>query len=326
MKKKAYDVSKLTSEQKVRLSLSNQSENFLGIRGDTLLEPAILPLKSKSEKRFIGENGQCISLMRDTPRAPGSGYGAQTGAGAISIGVGYSSDDPANATATSPDGLGLQPLVSVRDHKTTAAEIYISQKTDVDDNLNLPAGNIGKLRAKSAITLKADSIRIVGREGIKFVSGVSGEEANSGGGIIRSVPRINFIGGEDDSNLQPIARAQQMEEVISDIYEQISELNSILDTFMTTQIEFNGEVMTHQHGSVAIQSVGVIAAGNPFAINDGKTDMSYQLLSSGMKAMSTEYTAKVDGIMQKLQLAVTSFNSSNAVGPKNPSSPSFYTT
>ncbi|MAK54404.1 MAG: hypothetical protein CML17_00890 [Pusillimonas sp.] len=326
MLKKAYDISKLTPEQKVRTNLSAQSENYLGIRGDTLLEPSILPMRAKSEKRLTGDNGQCISLMRDTPGAIGTGYGAQTGAGTITIGVGYSSDDPSPTTTASPKGYGIEPLAAVRNHKTTAAEIYISQKTNPDDNLNLTEGNLGQSRAKSSITLKADSLRLVAREGIKFVTGVTEGEKNSAGAPIYSVPRVNFIGGNNDSNLQPVAQAGQIETVVKDIYEQISNLNSILDTFITAQIEFNGELVTHSHHSAAIQSVGVLAAGNPFAINQGKTEMSYELLSPGMKAISNEYVAKIDGIMQKLQLAVSKFNSTDAVGPKNASSPTFYTT
>lgn len=326
MKKKSYDISKLTPEQKIRLSTSAQGSEFLGIRGDTLFEPTIFPVKMKSEKRITGDNGQCISLMRDTPRAPGTGYGAQTGAGTIAIGVGYSSHDPRSTTIPSPKGFDLEPVSYVRDHRTTAAEIYISQKTDVDGNLKIPDGNIGQMQAKSSISLKADSIRLVSREGIKFVTGGTEDELNSGGGKIYSVPRINIIAGHDDSDLQPVARAGQMETVIKDIYEQINNLNSVVDTFLTSQIEFNSAVMTHQHGTLPTQMVGALATGNPFAYNGGKTEPSWELISSGMKTLSTEYVAKIDGIMQKLQVAITSFNSADVAGPKNSASPSFYTT
>ena len=190
MLKKAYDVSKLTQEQKVRSNISAQSQEYLGTRGDTLLEPSIFPVRAKSEKRLTGDNGQCISLMRDTPRAPGTGYGAQTGAGTISIAVGYSSQDPANTTASDPTGAGLESLAAVRDHKTTAAEIYVSQKTDSDDNLELPEGNIGNIRSKSSITLKADGLRFIAREGIKIVTGGSTEESNSAGAPILSLIHI----------------------------------------------------------------------------------------------------------------------------------------
>lgn len=326
MKKKAYDISKLTPEQKIRSSLSAQGSDFLGIRGDTLLEPTIFPVRIKSEKRITGENGQCISLMRDTPRAPGTGYGAQTGAGTIAIGVGYSCHDPSNTTTPSPKGFGIQPVSAVRDHTSIAAEIYISQKTDTDENLGIPDGNIGSAKAKSSISLKADSIRLVAREGIKFVTGGTPDELNSAGSEIYSVPRVNMIAGHDDSDLQPVARAGQMETVIKDIYDQINQLNSIIDTFLTSQIEFNTALITHQHGSLPTQMVGAISSGNPYAYNGGKTEISWELMSPGMKTLQTEYVAKIDGIMQKLQVAVTSFNSSDAAGPKNSASPSFYTT
>lgn len=326
MKIKAFDVSKLTIEQKIRSNVSAQSADYLGTRGDTLIEPSILPVRAKSEKRLTGDNGQCISLMRDTPRAPGTGYGAQTGAGTIAIGVGYSSDDPSNTTGGDPNGLGLESLAYVRDHKNIAAEIYISQKTDPDDNLELPGGNIGEARAKSAITLKADGLRFIAREGIKIVTGVGTDESNSAGAPVYSVPRMNFIAGGDDADLQPVAKGDQIATVVKDVYDQISNLNSILDTFITAQIEFNAAVITHQHGSLPTQAIGAMASGNPFAFNGGKVDLSWELIEPGMKAISNECIAKLDGIMQKLQLAIGSFNSTDPVGPKNSSSPSFYTT
>tara|TARA_R100001126_G_C4887298_1_gene183295 strand:+ start:3344 stop:4321 length:978 start_codon:yes stop_codon:yes gene_type:complete len=325
MLKKAFDVSKLTQEQKIRSNISAQSQEYLGTRGDTLTEPSILPVRAKSEKRLTGDNGQCISLMRDTPRAPGTGYGAQTGAGTISIAVGYSSQDPASTTSD-PTGAGLQSLVAIRNHKTTAAEIYVSQKTDSDDNLELPEGNIGNVRAKSSITLKADGLRFVAREGIKIVTGGTTDESNSAGAQMYSVPRMNFIGGGDDSDLQPVARGNQISIVVKDIYDQISNLNSILDTFITAQIEFNAALITHQHGSLPTQAIGAMASGNPFAYNGGKVELSWELIEPGMKTLSTEIIAKTDGIMQKLQVAMAGFNSSDAVGPKNSSSPTFYTT
>lgn len=324
MNNKAFDISLLTRDQRIRLDMSPNKSSFLGIRGDTLVEPYILPQKAKSEVRLTGDNGQLISLIRDTPRDIGSGYVAQTGAGSITLGVGYNSHDPAPTTGDSFTGSPPESIVGIRNSKTTASEIIISQKTDVDDNLELADGNIGSSVAKSAISVYSDSIRIVGREGIKFVTGVS--EKNSAASDIRSVPRFNFIAGNDDSNLQPVALAGNLNSVLSDIYSQIDNLNSILDTFMTSQIEFNTDVMTHQHFDLPVLLVGALSSGNPLAINGGKTLVSPELISSGMKTISSEYIAKIDGIVQKLQSAVESFGATDAAGPNNSASPSLFST
>tara|TARA_R100000406_G_scaffold93960_1_gene84926 strand:+ start:1060 stop:2037 length:978 start_codon:yes stop_codon:yes gene_type:complete len=322
--KKAYDISLLTREEKIRLDLSGLKSDYLGIRGDTLIEPFILPQKAKSETRLTGDNGQMISLTRDTPRDIGSGYSAQTGAASITLGVGYNSNDPARTTKENPQGGKAKPLVGIRNSKTTASEIIVSQKTDTDDNLSLAPGNIGMTKAKSAISVYSDSIRICGREGIKFVTGM--DDKNSAGGKIVSVPRFNFIGGNSDGNLQPVALANTLNEVLRDIYEQIDTLNSVIDTFMTSQVEFNAEVMTHQHYDLATMLVGSVSSGNPFSINSGKNLVSPELMSSGIKTMSTEYISKIDGIFQKLQTTVGSFNATDAAGPKNPASPSLFST
>jgi hypothetical protein len=324
MNKKAYDISSLTFSEKRRIDASSNSPDFRGIRGDTLIESYILPQKAKSEVRQVGDNGQMISMLRDTPRDLGSGYGAQTGAGSITIGVGYNSHDPARTTTPILGAGTPEPVVGIRNSKTTASEIIISQKTDTDENLELADGNIGSSTAKSAISVYSDSIRIIGREGIKFVTGVS--EKNSAGSDIRSVPRFNFIAGNDDSNLQPVALADSLSVVVKDIYNQINNLNSVLDTFMTSQIEFNTEVMNHRHLDLGVLLVGALANGNPFSINEGKNLPAPELIQSGMKNISTEYIAKVDGLMQKLQVAVDSFGAIDSSGPKNPASPSLFST
>ena len=132
--KKAFDQSKLTKESKIRLSLSKNSKNYLGVRGDPLPESFILPEQQKSEKRMTGANGQLISMIRDTPTYPGSGHGAQTGAGSITLGVGYNFDDPSPITTSSPQD-AVELLNATRDNEFTAAEIVIAQKKDVDIQL-----------------------------------------------------------------------------------------------------------------------------------------------------------------------------------------------
>ena len=52
-----------------------------------------------------------------------------------------------------------------------SARIYISQRTDVDDNFILPEGNVGSSRNKSAVAVKADAVRLIARDGIKLVTG-----------------------------------------------------------------------------------------------------------------------------------------------------------
>ena len=324
MKKPAYDISSLTPQEKLRLDSNPNSTELLGIRGDSLLEAVCYPEKAKSEVRFFGPNNHMISLIRDTPRDHGSGYGAQTGAGSIELVAGFSSANPSRTLTANPQGGRPDSVTVVRNFKDDASRLLISQKTDVDDNFELVQGNIGFVRAKSAISMKSDSLRLIGREGIKIITG--GDLKNSAGSDIRSVPRINIIGGNDDTDLQPVAKADTLNLTLQDIFDQIDKLNSVLDTFMTAQLEFNTAVMTHDHFDLPVMTVGAISSGNPFAINGGKTGISPDLIPAGSKMMSSEYIAKIDGIVQKLQTSITEFNNTDASGPKNSASPSLYTT
>lgn len=88
-----------------------------------------------------------------------------------------------------------------------AARVYISQKTDVDRDFELPKGKLPFATTRSAVALKADGVRLIAREGIKLVAGH--DRVNSqGGDITRSGFGINLIGGGNDKDMQPIPKAQ----------------------------------------------------------------------------------------------------------------------
>jgi hypothetical protein len=80
-----------------------------------------------------------------------------------------------------------------------AARIYISQLTDIDLNFGIDPGKTGYMKDRSGIGIKADGVRIVGREGIKLVTGrMQGtNEKNSVGGKMLPAPMIELIAGNN---------------------------------------------------------------------------------------------------------------------------------
>ena len=50
-----------------------------------------------------------------------------------------------------------------------SARIYISQKVDSDDAFGLAPGVVGQSTGKSGIGIKADAVRIIGREGVRVL-------------------------------------------------------------------------------------------------------------------------------------------------------------
>ena len=172
--------------------------------------------------------------------------------------------------------------------------------------------------------MKADSVRHVAREGFSVHTGV--DKLNSGGARIRSVPRIQFIAGNNDSGISPVAMANQTNDAIQMLLNEIQTLQSQVDSFIQHQIEFNLELQNHEHLDPLLMLIGLIAGGNPLAINGGKVMFSPQLLQSGIKNIPTEMIAKVDGIIQQMRLAFEKVNTTTPAGPGNVASRSVYTT
>ena len=193
----------------------------------------------------------------------------------------------------------------------------ISQKTDVDENFRIAPGSIGNVKNKSAIAMKADSIRIMGREGIKFVSGI--DKVNAGGGIVRSVPRIEFLAGNKQGKSEPAAMAKTTNKAIEKLWEEIKKLNQELDTVIQHQAEFNLELATHQHYDPMLLLIGTLV-GNPFAINDGKVLPSPEVVESAIQHVPVQLISKLDGIIQSLRVAFREIDITNPAGSSNPES------
>ena len=93
---------------------------------------------------------------------------------------------------------------------TDAARIYISQRTDIDTIFGLTEGIGGNSIGHSGIGIKADAVRIIGREGIKIVTGRMGGvkgagrrgEKNSKGGNLPAAGPIELIAGNSTKDRQ----------------------------------------------------------------------------------------------------------------------------
>lgn len=241
-----------------------------GIGGDPLPEPTPEFVKADCETVYSGQNNSFIVLGRDRPASRLSGYGGSgdTQASMVDIVVGrmaskpMSQDEQGNAVYADPN------------FKVDAARIYISQKTDIDDNFELADGNVGNSKTKSAIGLKADGIRLVAREGIKLVTRT--DKLNSQGGEVKSVSGIDLIAGNDDKDLQPMAKGQNLAEALGRIVFHIDKLNGIVDYFLMQQIQMNIALTTHTH-LVPILGTTLLA---PAVVSSGLTTVKNLTLTS----------------------------------------------
>ena len=155
--------------------------------------------KKSPDEKVVQNAGSFIVLGSDRPGSDRDGYGtfASGKAASIDLVVGRMS------SANKGDGPNRPAWVD-NSFSADAARIHISQLTDIDHNFGLAENSSPQSISRSGIGIKADAVRIIGREGVKIISGggqgVEGfsnkGETNSLGGKIRQPsPEISLIAG-----------------------------------------------------------------------------------------------------------------------------------
>ena len=309
----ALPESSVRNLDRIDLGLSIQTR---GVQGTNLVEPVPNYIPRDGDRILDGANNASIVLGRDRPGEIGSGYGSQTGAGTIDIVSGRLSS---NIQTTELNlGTSRRELLSIDPNLALdASRIYVSQKTDIDENFNLAEGSIGNSRARAGIAIKSDAVRMIGREGVKIVTKV--DTHNSQGGGIISIPKIELMAGNGlGGDQQPAVKGTTLMRGLKEIIQKISDLNQVLDSFMTAQIEFNSAIMAHEHPSPVLQCLGMLSKQNPFEVNGGNVPVSPQLLEAGIKNAFMQQISKFDGIQHNLQCTLTSMSTTEIFGPDNP--------
>jgi hypothetical protein len=262
--KKAVD---LTTHDLLRLAFyqaqaNAAKENATGAANDKLDEPGPLFIQAPSEKVLEGQNGSYIVLGRDRPGSRVSGYGGKGDTQAASMDMvvgrlghlGNQKDENGEKLHTDPS------------FEKDAARIYLSQKADVDDYFNLPPGNVGNSKTKSAAAMKADDVRLVARQGIKLVAGV--DKMNSQGGPSKANYGIDLMAKGSDEDLQPLVKGDNLVAAMEKLLDQIDALNGIVESFMREQLKINAALSAHTHvtpsgpAAPSVELLGVVTQAN----------------------------------------------------------------
>tara|TARA_R100000664_G_scaffold27396_1_gene38019 strand:+ start:2299 stop:3285 length:987 start_codon:yes stop_codon:yes gene_type:complete len=210
-------------------------------------------------QKVIKKRGAYIVFGKDRPAGLASGYGGKgaTRSDAIDIVVGRMS------SARKGKGPKKGSVVD-NNFGADAARIYISELTDIDANFGITAGVEGMSTARSGIGIKADAVRIIGREGVKIVTGkapfpgIGGTmgETNSRGGRIRNpAPQIELLAGNSDQDkkvrggiylkseeiktIQPVPKGQNLELALLELQMLLEKIMSAVYNLALVQTSFN---------------------------------------------------------------------------------------
>tara|TARA_R100000388_G_C7236722_1_gene158315 strand:- start:933 stop:1847 length:915 start_codon:yes stop_codon:yes gene_type:complete len=189
-----------------------------------------------SEQVLGSTSNSYIVLGRDrnSSKASGKGGPGYTQCGKIDLVVGLNSAADPNTKKTNPSFFD------------DAARIYISQKSDVDRYFGLSEGSeVVSSVNKSSVGIKADHVRIVGRNHIKIVTGgarINGRETDAIGNELEAAGGIDLIAGNSTEEgfastvygfgpikvpaLQKLVKGENLQLMINDLIEVISEIQN----------------------------------------------------------------------------------------------------
>tara|TARA_R110002074_G_scaffold358803_3_gene531192 strand:+ start:311 stop:1267 length:957 start_codon:yes stop_codon:yes gene_type:complete len=258
--RKPINLEKLCPKQRAKIEASGLSPEDLMVAGDRckyFIEP--VPEYDDATSEIVKKNSHnaWIVLGRDRPAGPETGYGGlgHTAAGAIDIVVGR--------MGGAQGGPDCNRQISAN-FVTDSARVFISQKTDIDKNFGL----VGEERPEgvAGIGIKADAVRIVGRQGVKIVTGKAKNfdglgkngELNGQGEVIEDgdIVGIELIAGNDvsENSLEPIVKAYALAETLEVIVEMISSLANIVNENAMIQTQLNLALAVHTHQVSGVQA------------------------------------------------------------------------
>jgi len=288
------------------------------------------PIAVKPDERYLSDpqGGAGILLGRDRPHTRFSGYGGEgdTQAFSIRLTAGYGSCNPGIFEVTGHwpeiEPKTQEPLLINPSNRWDGATIYLSQKTDIDDDFNCAAGEVGNAKNRAAIAMKADSLRFLSRAGgIKLIAG--SDNYNSMGGQIKSVPKIDFIANNDDADLQPLVKGDNLISALNKIIKNINDLNSQVYNIVLTQMSFNEALGNHQHqvAPTVVYSIPGPPAFVPAPIGTVSflVPPSVDATVAGTRS-SFEYT---DGPVKNLSSLVSNLKNTRFRYLNNPKSPAY---
>jgi len=278
---------------------------------------------SNTAERVYSKGNAFIVLGLDRPSNIFSGFGGgkNTHCAAIDLVAGRLGARGARSTK-SGKAVNADP-----NFRSDAARVYISQKSDPDGYFGLVKGTVGNTSTKSprsTVAIKADTVRVIARENIKLVTRTDSQNAQGAelGNSFVGNYGIDLIALNDDKNLQPMVKGENLKECLSAIIESIHDIRDLFDNFVEEDRKLTQALLKHTHYSPFFGSptspalTGLLPTGIETLINK-ITNVQLQLNTSMQKlnSVQTNYleapggaSAAKDG---KSQYILSRYNNTN---------------
>ena len=248
----AIDVSKMPPRVRAFYNGLNEEgkAHFFGFGGGSRFNWDVPAYLSTQVEKVMQKGNSFIVLGLDRPNNILSGYGGQRNSHCAAIDIvagrlGYK--------ATSHDDYGDEYLVDPN-FKLDAARIYLSQRSNPDYNFGLSKGTVGSTtqnEPRSTVVMKADTLRMVARENIKLVTKT--DRKNSQGGSLTDIDSsrfgIDLIAMNDDADMQPLVKGDNLNEFLKALIQSITELRGLFDNFVKYDRELTQALLPHTHYS-----------------------------------------------------------------------------
>jgi len=257
-----------------------------GTDGTRLIEPVPPPVYYPGDDYLEGDNNAGIICSRDE-------YYRKRGhpkSGAVYI---YAGRSPNNIKVQTP-AIGdkkAKYLEKPNDLVRDSAYVYISQKADPDELLKIAGGTFSKIiggkqprKTLSLVALKADDVVIASRiSGIRLITGT--DSKNTSDCDVFSTFGIDLISGNNDKDLQPLVKGDNLVIYLKNLSKALDNLRSILYVFLTSQVGFNAAMASHDHFDPFLILMGSLSTGNPLQYNKGRGFISPQAIKVGTKGI-----------------------------------------
>ena len=238
--------------KKIKDELLDTYKNYSGVGNQK--QPELKPNYEQTSNEVLidGKTNCFIVLGADRPAGTESGFGGSgtTGAACIDIVSGFMGTRPISAINTIP-------VKSSKNFQVDAARVYVSQKSDIDQYLNIPKYSYSAGGAfvkepttenKSSVAVISDATRIYGRESVKIITSHIGINSCD---VDVEPCGIDLIAGydvKDEYHIpQPMVKGDNLINCLKRMILLLEKVQVTVTNFAQAQILINEYVMKHRH-------------------------------------------------------------------------------